>query len=295
MTSQQPDFSESDESSPEGVNLCRNCGTPAPGNFCPECGQDTATEPRNLADFLRGRISRYISRKSQLWQTLSKLFFSPGKLTVEYLAGRRARHLRPFKVYLIASVIVFATVQYFQLDLGLRLYADRGVHVLRSTRLTADQDHGYGMRLTPVHIILVYFDTPAVRRFEGLSPEERFNFLRARRTPYVSYLVLFLVPAFALALGLVYRDRRRRYAEHLVFGLHCQTFLLVALLIEAKLPTPLANALSYWVIAYFIIALKRVYGGTWIETLGRGSLTLALYFAIFFVANLSLVFALMAL
>jgi hypothetical protein len=49
------------------------------------------------------------------------------------------------------------------------------------------------------------------------------------------------------------------------------------------------------VIAYFTIALKRVYGGTWAETLGRGTAILALYFATFFVANLSLVFALLAL
>lgn len=127
-----------------------------------------------------------------------------------------------------------------------------------------------------------------------MSLEERFKFLRARRAPYVSYFVLFLVPAFALTLDLFYRSRRRRYAEHLVFGLHCQTFLLFILLVEAKLPTVLADALSYWVLAYFAIALKRVYGGTWAETLGRGSILLALYFAIFFVANLLLVFALLA-
>jgi hypothetical protein len=128
-----------------------------------------------------------------------------------------------------------------------------------------------------------------------MSPEERFTFLRARRTQYVSPFVLFLVPLYALTLGLFYRNRRRRYAEHLIFGLHCQSFLLFILLIEAKLPAILADALSLWSIAYFTIALKRVYGGTWVETLGRGAAILTLYFAIFFVANLLLVFALLSL
>lgn len=236
-----------------------------------------------------------MTREDQLWQTLSKLFFAPGALTVEYLAGRRARYLRPLQLYLMASVIVFAAVQLFGLNLGLRFYGDQGVHILRSTRLAAETDHGYGLRLAPVQIILDHFDTPAVRRFGAMSLEERFTFLRARRAPYVSYFVLFLVPAFALTLDLFYRSRRRRYAEHLVFGLHCQTFLLLVLLVEAKLPTVLANVLSYWVLAYFTIALKNVYGGTWAETLGRGSILLALYFAIFFVSNLLLVFALLAL
>jgi hypothetical protein len=77
--------------------------------------------------------------------------------------------------------------------------------------------------------------------------------------------------------------------------LHGQTFLLIALLVEAALPAVLANALSFWVIAYFTIALRRVYGGSWPQALARGTITLALYFAIFFVANLLLVLALLSL
>jgi hypothetical protein len=60
-------------------------------------------------------------------------------------------------------------------------------------------------------------------------------------------------------------------------------------------PAILADALSFWVIAYFTIALKHVYGGTWAETPGCGTAILTLYFVIFFVANLLLVFALLAL
>jgi len=295
MTSPQPGSSENDESLPERVIACRNCGASAPAKFCPECGQETAREPRTVAEFVHGLIAQYLLPKGQLWQTLSKLVFAPGVLTVDYIAGKRTRYLRPLQLYLLASVIVFAAVQVFGLNLGLRLYGDQGVHLLRSARLSPDIDHGYGLRLSPMQIILDRFDTPGVRRFGAMSAEERFTFLRARRTQYVSYFVLFLVPLYALTIGLFYRNRRRRYAEHLIFGLHCQSFLLFMLLIEAKLPAILANAMSWWVIAYFTIALKRVYGGTWAETLSRGTAILALYFVIFFVANLVLVFGLLAL
>lgn len=281
------------EISSDGAYRCLNCGAAAPGNFCPHCGQATATPPRNPVDFVRGWIAGSLSRHGRLWQTLSKLFFAPGALTAEYAAGRRARYLRPLQLYLMTSVIVFAAAQVFGLNLGLRFYADRGLHIVRSTRLPASDGPG-NLRLTPVQIILDHFDTPAVRRLRAMPPEERFTFLQKRRASYVSYFVLFLVPAFALTLGLVLRNRRRRYAEHLVFGLHGQTFLLIALLAEAMLPAVAANALSFWVIAYFFIALKRAYGGKWPETLARGSTALALYFAIFFVANLLLVFAILA-
>jgi hypothetical protein len=288
-----PDAAVTGDSSPAPVDLCLNCGTPAPGNFCPQCGQETAREPQDHADLLRRLFTRILSREGQLWQTLSKLLFAPGALTVEYMAGRRARYLRPFRLYLMASVIVFAIVHFFGLDLGLRFYGERGVHVLRSAGLPVHAGSEPGMG--PGQIILAYVDTPAVRRFSAMSPDERFKFLRARRAPYASYFVLFLVPALALTLNLFYRSRRRRYGEHLVFGLHCQTFLLFAMLVDAKLPAGLANLLALWVVTYFAMALKRVYGGTWTETLGRGSLILALYFAIYFIASVLLVLALLSL
>ena len=253
MTSQRPDSKENDEASLDRVITCLNCGAPAPGKFCPECGQKTARELRTVAEFFAESIAQYLAHEGQLWQTLSKLFFAPGALTVEYIAGRRGHYLRPLQLYLIASVIVFGAVQFFGLNLDLRLYGNQGVHLLRSTRVSADVDHGYGMGLTPVQIILDHFDTPGVRRFGAMSRDDRFTFLRARRTQYVSPLVLFLVPLNALTLGLFYRSRRRRYAEHLIFGLHCQSFLLFMLLIEAKLPAILADAMSLWVIAYFTI------------------------------------------
>ena len=196
----------------------------------------------------------------------------------------------------MASVVVFAMVQVFGLNLELRLYGEQGVHFLRSSRMVSvDESRGRGIGITPVQIILDHSEAPGVQRFRALSAEDRFTFLRARRTQYITYFVLFLVPLLALTLGLFYRNRRRRYAEHLVFGLHCQTFLLFILLAEAKLPTILADALSFWVLAYFTMALKRVYGGTWIETLGRGFAISGLYFAIIFVMNLLLVFFLLAL
>jgi hypothetical protein len=56
--------------------------------------------------------------------------------------------------------------------------------------------------------------------------------------------------------------------------------------IEAKLPPALATPLSLWVIVYFALALKLVYGGTWSETIGRGALLTILYFLTFLAIGL---------
>jgi hypothetical protein len=282
-------------STPAAVPVCRNCGTQAPGKFCPECGQQTGGEALSVAEFTRDFFRRYATREGRPWQTLSKLCFAPGVLTADHAAGRRARYLRPFQLYMIASVIVFAAVQFFGLNLGLRVFGEQGVHLLRAAPLSEEEAKAFGSGALPAQIILDNIDTPAVQRFKSMPREDRFRALRGRRGQYLSYFVLFLVPFYALILKLCYLDRRRRYAEHLVFGLHSHAFLLFMLLVEAALPAALANVLSSWVLIYFIVAMKRVYGGTWAGTIGRWAAALALYALVFFAGNLLLFAALLGL
>jgi hypothetical protein len=51
----------------------------------------------------------------RLPRTLFALFFRPGHLTSEHVNGRIVRYLRPFKLYLISSVIFFLLLSFFSL------------------------------------------------------------------------------------------------------------------------------------------------------------------------------------
>ncbi|NNF41272.1 MAG: DUF3667 domain-containing protein, partial [Woeseiaceae bacterium] len=57
---------------------------------------------------------------SRLWRTLIPLLRRPGRLTRDYLEGRRARYMPPFRTYLVLSLIFFV-VAFFDPrdDLGL--------------------------------------------------------------------------------------------------------------------------------------------------------------------------------
>ncbi len=57
---------------------------------------------------------------SRLWRTLIPLMIRPGQLTHDYLRGRRARFMPPFRMYLVLS-IVFFLVAFFdpREDLGI--------------------------------------------------------------------------------------------------------------------------------------------------------------------------------
>lgn len=246
------------------------------------------------AEFLGETVGHFLSFESKAWRTLSKLVFAPGALTVEYPAGRRARYVRPLRLYLWTSVLVIAVVEAFGLHPGLRFFGDEGTYLFETgERAPAKAQRTYADELRPMQFILDHFDTPGLRRFKALSAEEQIGFMQQQRHLSMQYFMLFLVPVYALILQVCYWNRRRPYAEHLVFCLHAQSFLLIMLLIEARLPGALASVVSLWLIAYFFVAVKRVYGGSWAETLARGTATMALNIATFLVTGALLIYALL--
>jgi len=89
----------------------RNCGTQAPLKFCPECGQETTLHPPTLVEFLHEFVGHYVALEGALWQTLKLLLAKPGRLTREYLDGRRRRYVLPLRLYLTCSFLFFLVVK----------------------------------------------------------------------------------------------------------------------------------------------------------------------------------------
>ena len=66
--------------------------------------------------------------EGRLWRTLGTLFFLPGKLPQDYLANKRARYVKPLKLYLAAIALAFAAVQFLGWDLDLK-FGGPGFHL----------------------------------------------------------------------------------------------------------------------------------------------------------------------
>jgi len=75
--------------------------------------------------------------------------------------------------------------------------------------------------------------------------------------------MFFMVPSFAAGLALVYRNRRLRYTEHLVFALHTHAFWFIALAVSVAPLSFIAGLAPLTVPVYGLLAMKRVYGGRW--------------------------------
>ncbi|HEY8052354.1 MAG: DUF3667 domain-containing protein [Steroidobacterales bacterium] len=86
---------------------CENCGATVPGRYCGACGQRLEPPVHSLWHFTQVATEDLTHADSRLWHTLAALLFRPGRLTREFLDGRRARYLPPVRLYLVLSVVFF--------------------------------------------------------------------------------------------------------------------------------------------------------------------------------------------
>ena len=99
------------EDSREGVSGgspdCLNCGSYMRGQYCAVCGQRAHSRLISLWELVRDAFGDLFELDSRLWQTLVPLLLRPGMLTHDYLQGRRARFMPPFRMYLVLSLLFF--------------------------------------------------------------------------------------------------------------------------------------------------------------------------------------------
>ena len=86
---------------------CLNCGTPLAGSHCHGCGQ-AAHVHRTLGAFFHDLLHGVFHFEGKTWRTLPLLVWRPGKLTREYIDGRRASYVSPIALFLFVVFLSFA-------------------------------------------------------------------------------------------------------------------------------------------------------------------------------------------
>jgi hypothetical protein len=88
---------------------CANCGAPLHGHYCHDCGQSADHRHRSILHLIWEALEATFELDGRLWRTLPALFFRPGKLARDYIDGRVARHVPPFRTFLVALLLfIFA-------------------------------------------------------------------------------------------------------------------------------------------------------------------------------------------
>ena len=88
---------------------CLNCDHPLDPSdkYCPACGQLNSTKKLSFDDFFNEFFAGIFAYDSRFRRTLRALLFQPGKISKDYILGKRQRYANPFRFYLSASIIFF--------------------------------------------------------------------------------------------------------------------------------------------------------------------------------------------
>ncbi|MFK7786915.1 MAG: DUF3667 domain-containing protein [Crocinitomicaceae bacterium] len=102
------------------ASVCYNCGTQllSNENYCPNCGQENNSKQASLRDLFDDFLGDYFVFDSRLFRSIVPLVASPGKITIEYLNGKRRRYIPPIRVFLFLSFLYFGLSYLTGIDFG---------------------------------------------------------------------------------------------------------------------------------------------------------------------------------
>jgi Protein of unknown function (DUF3667) len=249
----------------ESPARCKNCGVNLLGRYCVNCSQAANVHVPTTMELVHELLEGLTHSDSRLWRTLKYLWFKPGRLTQEFVAGKRIAYLPPFRLYLILSLLFFLIFSFSHSDVQIIKFdtqrtsassitscADFNVFEnhpewnerVRQTCLKAVRDNGESLR----HAVI------------STLPKAMFIFL----------------PLVALLNMLLYWHPRYRYAEHLLFFVHLHAFFFSALILSVSVSnaaqlwpglkgaSDVLNSLMDWTMAiYAFIAIRRVFAKSW--------------------------------
>jgi hypothetical protein len=220
----------------------------------------------------------------RLSASLRALAAPPGRLTADWIVGRRVGYLAPLSLFLWMNVVFFL------------VQSLTGLGVLTWPLRAHLSDDTFGWLTTRVL---------ALRHPQTGAPSAAFTAMfDALEAVHAKTLVIVMIPAFAAVLGVLAFDRRERFRSALIFSLHffafallwlCALFPLVAivlrLIVAAGMPLPAHSAMDLTVTAletavlgwYIYVALGTAFG---LSAWRRTATTLALVAALYYILKL---------
>lgn len=261
---------------------CLNCDEPAPGAYCPSCGQRNADYRVSLRELLGDALDGLFQLDSRITRTFVPFLFRPGFLTREYCAGRRTRYTSPLRVYLLLSVVYFFALPLLRVDSAIHLGGgDKPGPIKVESKLAVRTAEPSEDRPPEVRSGIAWLDRhigSQILLLKKLPPDEAKRRFVDSFLAQASKVLFVLLPMFAVLLKLLYLRSRRFYIEHLTFALHLHAFgfflLLLCLIPQVRAHAGLVGLLFY---AHLLMALRAVYGQSWLRTFLKSGALLFLY------------------
>jgi hypothetical protein len=279
---------------------CKNCDAVLLGRYCANCSQAADVHVPTTMELTHELLEGLTHSDSRLWRTLTTLWFKPGKLTAEFVAGRRVAYLPPFRLYLIVSIVFFLLLSLMHASGTLNKFDEATKPSAAPSALSAPAADG-AVDATPKNSKpitscndLNFVASPShptwgpriTRACEGVMRDSD-NYVHVALGILSKAMFLFL-PLIAFFNMLMYWRPRYRYAEQLLFFVHLHAFffsvgILIVALTNADTEWPkfagvggfLETLLGWTLPVYTLLAMRRVFPRSWLGTAIKG---IALFF-----------------
>jgi hypothetical protein len=267
---------------------CKNCDAMLLGRFCANCSQAADVHVPTTRELLHELLEGITHSDSRLWRTLTTLWFKPGKLTQEFVAGRRVAYLPPFRLYLVLSIMFFLLMSFVRINNVVnfddalkpaRPAADASAPAAQPIKNCADID----LPGHPAWSARIKHACEATVRDNG----ESWVHLVLGTLPKAMFIFL---PLIAFLNMLLYWRPRYRYAEQLLFFVHLHAFyfsiaILMLLTNEAAGSWPklagvagfLSTILGWTLPVYTVMAMRRVFPRSWLGTAFKAAVLFFVY------------------
>jgi uncharacterized membrane protein len=244
---------------------CKNCGVGLLGRYCVNCSQAANVHVPTTMELVHELLEGLTHSDSRLWRTLKYLWFKPGRLTQEFVAGKRIAYLPPFRLYLILSLLFFLIYS----------FSRNQVEIIKF-----DSKHTSASSMTSCADISLFESHPEwderIRHVCAEAVRDNGETLRHAVISTLPKAMFIFLPLVALLNMLLYWHPRYRYAEHLLFFVHLHAFFFSALILSVSVSNAaqlwpslkgvsgILSSLMDWTMAiYAFIAIRRVFAKSW--------------------------------
>lgn len=246
----------------EQIETCRNCASPVRGKFCSECGQENINLVVPVGDLVGDIFDEFFKFDSRLFLTIGLLIRRPGFLTNEYIAGKRARYLAPFRLYFTLSAIYFLVSGFLHINEQMSKYV-----VIEAQKTAVTRNSPTAAAASPKPSLPSILSKPTAKAETKVRFQHAMEKYLAWYAGSQGLLIFLMVPFGALTLKLFNVRSGRLYIEHLVFCAHFTAFtfllsiLALPLLIVPDALTPMLAMVGITIamVIYVSVSIRTVY------------------------------------
>lgn len=272
---------------------CKNCESLFEGHFCPNCGQSVKDFDRPFSVLFFDILANMWAFDTRVFKTLKSLLFKPGEMALDYVNGRRARYMPPFRLYIFISFIFF---------LLLNISATNRVN--KEWDLLTVKERGDTLTSNRNSVISI---TRESNDGDSKTSRDLIDEIESNKEYYVSkffttlsWSLFIMMPLYASFLWLLFRKRHKYFLGHFIFAINQHSFLFIIFIILLIVNFIFPNKTVYpenWLLilfpVYIVSGCRKLYFEKWKKIVFRSFTAIFLYmivmlFAILLVAYLTL-------